>query len=832
MKEQFPLQQQDTLNRYLLFFYSKDVIADVHSFIATEALSTPYRYTIRFTSKESNIPVERILNHCAEFHIREPNPKAAWHGQTPWLPVRRVNGTITSLARIKSSADEAFYECVLEHELSLLNRNYRSAVYMNLSVPELVKKLMTDSGYFEGFNIDFDKLSHHYPRREMVIQWKETDLQFIQRLLAEVGIFFRFENHEKVQSEVVVIFGDSSGQYVFCDRAIPYVRRSGMTSYNEYITDLEEKHTLVSGSALVRSYNYRIPFSPQKNKAIASHDIPEGITCGQEYHYADPFREEGDLFGDETETAAFYARVRHERLLNEQCLLSATTSDPVLIPGTVFTPGGPVPQSFTRGLVVTRLTITGSRSEYYQSVINGIPYVDGYSYRPAYSSRPVITGTVPARIASLGSNKTYAGIDAQGRYRVKFDFDLAEKREGFESALIRLGRPYGGETYGFHFPLLNGTEVAVSFEGGDPDRPFIAHVLHNGRAPDLVTNSNNTRNVIRTAGLNKIRLEDKRGQEHIKISTEHGKSQLSVGNLVDAQGKPRGEGIEGRTDDRIALRGGKGVLITTEPQPRAQGKQLDMAAAITQLEKALSIANTLQQCAAAAGASETETASQHELKAMLDKLTGAGLLSYADQGQAHVTPQTLQLSAGNDLVATAGNNGSVNIVKKLSVAAGEKFSLFVRKLGIQLIASKGDITTQAQRGAVHLFSQQDFTLMSSEGRMNGSAKKGIQLSCGGGGIRINPNGLVEIFSPTGVEIKAPGFKYDGPESVQVQAPAFKEGTFQKRYQLQTDGQPIANQKFKLTSSSGQVTEGMTDSNGNSPLLDATDLDTYIMELVE
>src|SRR5690606_7361278 len=284
---------------------------------------------------------------------------------------------------------------------------------------------------------------------------------------------------------------------------------------------------------------------------------------------------------------------------------------------------------------------------------------------------------------------------------------------------------------------------------------FIAHVLHNGRAPDLVTNSNNTRNVIRTAGLNKIRLEDKRGQEHIKITTEHGKSQLSVGNLVDAQGKPRGEGIEGRTDDRIALRGGKGVLITTEPQPRAQGKQLDMAAAIAQLEKALSIANTLQQCAAAAGASETETASQHELKAMLDKLTGAGLLSYADQGQAHVTPQTLQLSAGNDLVATAGNNGSVNIVKKLSVAAGEKFSLFVRKLGIQLIASKGDITTQAQRGAVHLFSQQDFTLMSSEGRMNGSAKKGIQLSCGGGGIRINPNGLVEIFSPTGVEIKAP-----------------------------------------------------------------------------
>ncbi|HDR2692520.1 TPA: phage late control D family protein [Enterobacter bugandensis] len=200
------VQQQDTLNRYLLYFTrGKSVLPDVHSFTGEEELSKPYRYTIRFTSPTSNIAVNEVLNQSAEFILRAPNPKAGWYDQEPWLPVRQINGVITSFSRLKSSADEALYECVLEHELALLDRNYRSAVYMDVTVPELVTQLMKESSLFEGYNIDFDQLSRSYPRREMVIQWKETDLQFIRRLLAEVGIWFRFENHDKVQGETVVI---------------------------------------------------------------------------------------------------------------------------------------------------------------------------------------------------------------------------------------------------------------------------------------------------------------------------------------------------------------------------------------------------------------------------------------------------------------------------------------------------------------------------------------------------------------------------------------------------------------------------------------------------
>ncbi|WP_172678467.1 type VI secretion system Vgr family protein, partial [Yersinia frederiksenii] len=122
------------------------------------------------------------------------------------------------------------------------------------------------------------------------------------------------------------------------------------------------------------------------------------------------------------------------------------------------------------------------------------------------------------------------------------------------------------------FPLVQGTEVAIAFHDGDPDRPYIAHALHDSRHTDHVTEKNNTRNVIRTPAFNKLRMEDKRGEEHIKLSTEYGgKTQLNLGHNVDAQRVLRGEGAELRTDDWVSIRGGKGVFISADKQPSAGG---------------------------------------------------------------------------------------------------------------------------------------------------------------------------------------------------------------------------------------------------------------------
>ncbi|EFU56340.1 hypothetical protein HMPREF9545_03901, partial [Escherichia coli MS 16-3] len=115
--------------------------------------------------------------------------------------------------------------------------------------------------------------------------------------------------------------------------------------------------------------------------------------------------------------------------------------------------------------------------------------------------------------------------------------------------------------------------VSIAFEEGNPDRPYIAGVKHDSAHTDHVTIQNYKRNVLRTPANNKIRLDDERGKEHIKVSTEYGgKSQLNLGHLVDAGKQQRGEGFELRTDLWGAVRAKKGIFISADTQDKAQGQ--------------------------------------------------------------------------------------------------------------------------------------------------------------------------------------------------------------------------------------------------------------------
>ncbi|MCS2162496.1 type VI secretion system tip protein VgrG [Scandinavium sp. H11S7] len=751
------LKPDDNINKYILNININDAIKelDVESFEGIESLSKPYSYRIRFTSPIKDIPRESILNLPASFKIRAPNHSWSKYipGEEKWLVERQLEGVVTSFSLISTSADESLYEITLDNKLALLERRKRSAIYLNTNVPELVTKILKEH-HFHGYEIDFDRLLCIYPDREMIVQWGESDLKFISRLLSEVGIWFRFENHKDHPDIIVVIFSDSQNRYIF-DQKILHASHAGLTSKDYSIDKLVSRYRVVSAGVQAKNFDYRLP-NTQILDVEADVTRQDSTTYGTDYRYADIHHETGSQF-EQThsgESSWFYARLHHEILLNNQAVLSGNTTSPLITPGMVVEIEGTIPDAFTAGFVVTALVVTAKRDNALQADLLGIPYSESVCFRPEPVPRPRIMGTVPAIVSSTKSNDLYSHIDVQGRYWVKFDFDIDEQEKGYESMPVRLARVYAGDTYGHHFPLIQGTEVAIAFEGGDPERPYIAHALHHAPKPDLVNSRNNTRNVIRTAGLNKLRMEDKRGQEHVKLSTEYAKTQLNMGHLVDAAGKQRGEGAELRTDDRAIVRAAKGIMLTTDPQVKAQGKQLDMNAVVEQLQSALTLATSLQQSATTAQAFNVDTGPQQELNAMLDQLTQPGLVAYADKGMAHVTPETLALSAGKDLSLNASNNGSINIFKKLSLAVGQGLSLFSRAIGIKIIAAKDDISVQAQRGEMGMLSDRDFHIQSMNGNVTVSAKKNIQLMCGGGGIRISEDGSVKIFSPAKCSLRA------------------------------------------------------------------------------
>ncbi|KFK91927.1 MULTISPECIES: type VI secretion system Vgr family protein, partial [unclassified Serratia (in: enterobacteria)] len=739
---------------------------DVLGFTGEDALSAPFRYAIQFTSHDKAIAPDTMLMQDAAFTLQAPVMEA--FGVSVQQPQRVIQGVITGFKRLSTSRDESHYEVCLEPRLALLSRSHQNAIYQDISVPGIVEKILRERHDMRGQDFVFT-LAHEYPRREQVMQYGEDDLTFISRLLAEVGIWFRFTADPKLNIDVVEFYDDQRHyQQGMTLQAVP---PSGMhDSGVDSVWDLSSAHQVVEKSVSLNDYNYRTATADLTSQV----DVTRGdaTTYGEAYHYADNYLTAGSEGRDpEPESGAFYARLRHERYLNAQTRFSGVANTATLVPGVELkVTGSYAPAAFTQGVVIVRTRSSARRDRSFEVAFEAIPYSEDYGFRPALLPKPKMAGTLPARVTSTTANDIYGHIDKDGRYRVNMLFDRDSWEPGYESLWVRQARPYAGDVYGLHLPLLAGTEVAIAYEDGNPDRPYIAHALHDSAHVDHVTIRNYKRNVLRTPSNNKLRLDDTRNQEHIKLSTEYGgKSQLNLGHLVDSEKQQRGEGFELRTDLFGAIRAEKGIFMSADGQPKAQGKVLEMAAALSQLQQAQSLTEALRAAAETAKAELADLQSQKALLAeTLTELKQAALLLSAPAGIAQTTPKSLQLSAGENITATSGKNSDFSVLKKFTVAAGERISLFAQKLGIKLFASHGKVEIQAQGDEMTLDALKDVRISSSEGKIVISAKQDILLvGSGGAYIRIG-NGVVESGAPDKIiERAAVWQKFSGQSASQM-----------------------------------------------------------------
>ncbi|WP_410033451.1 type VI secretion system Vgr family protein [Klebsiella pneumoniae] len=719
-----------SLSRYRVAVHECSDFLDVLRYSAVESLSQPWRYDVAVTCSSADIACDTLLLKPASFTFQTP----VFDG-IPALPVRTVFGVVESFRRISTSNNDTRYAMTIVPRIALLDYTKGSEIYLNQSVTEVVEQVLRKHG-LEGPDFEF-RLSREYPSRELITQWRETDLEFIQRLLAEVGIYWRYEMDSRLEQDVV-IFQDSQQQYEF-GVTLPLRNQAGMSdSGQESIWDIQTAYNVVSGGVATRDYNYREALQPQDSaESIFS---KEGITTGETYHYAEPFLTAGDA--ESAESGAYFARLRHERILNAQYHVTGHSSSPHLAPGQVLETDGTLPDAVREGIVITTVRSSGSRKSSFSLTFEGIPYSETVCWRPALLSRPVISGSLPARVESTQKGDTCSWLDPDGRYRVKLDFDRNSAEQGYAYLWLRLAKPYAGDTYGFHSPLIDGTEVAVVFDGGDPDRPYIAYALHDSEHPDHVTSDNHTRNVWRTPSNNKLRMEDKRQEEHIKLATEYGKSQLNMGHLVNAQREQRGAGFELRTDEFGAVRAAKGLYLTADEQAKAQGPVLEMAPAINQINQANSQMQALNSAAEAAGALICDINTQ--INFVTDKirdLQSAVLLASAPQGVALTSGEHLQLSSTRNTMINAGQHLDIGAMKNVSVTVEKALGMFVHKGGAKLVANQGDIDIQAQHNTMGLLAKQQVTITSCEDGITISTPETLTLNGGGSYLKLSKNGI-------------------------------------------------------------------------------------------
>jgi type VI secretion system secreted protein VgrG len=773
----------------------------VISFRATEKMGEPNVVTIELTHPQQLARAD-YLNRDASFRI-VPEDGAP----------RTFSGYIERFSTVQTTKDFTRYEVVLKSHFARLAARTNTRPYQHLTIPQIIQTILRDHGIREH-QMSF-RLRSQYPMLLWRFQYQMTDFQYVHMLMEKAGIYcFVVETEHGDQ----IVFGDDIDHYVYDPRLIvPYREAAGLESGGvEAISTLKTHNEIVAQSYMVADYNPESAWERFKDQAnLAPQDE---TTYGQPYIYGTGHLDQAG--------AKWEAQLRHEAALARQVTYEGTSNIVALQCARVLETDIVLADA-PKGQVITQITHIGARDKAYSNTYQAIPADRRFRLQLEPAKWAKIAGTLSARVCSP-DKYTYGYLNAAGYYVVRLDADFGEWPKGGESVPLRMAKPFAGKQQtGLHFVALDNDEAKITFRDGDPDKPEISGFHHHSQSRDLVTSDRRwlSRNMIRTQSNNKLRMEDWAGQEGIKLSTEHsGKTQLNMGYLVDGKLTQRGEGYELRTSGYGVDRAGKGLHLTTYDRPAATGNQLDMQETIAHLESALATAKALAASATSAKAEPADTDAQQQVKNDLDGLKKPGLLMSTPASAALVTGQSMQLAAQDSITGVAGKNVDWSVVKRFTVAAGEKLSFFAQKLGIKIFAAKGPVEIQAQSDAMSLFADQNVAISSVNGSVCVRAKKELVLECGGAFIQLK-DGNITLGGPADLFFKVITIQKKGATSMSEEMNGWQSSSFDQRVKLVTrTGQPAPNQRYEIHRDDGTIIPGVTDGEGWTALQKGMGLD--------
>jgi type VI secretion system secreted protein VgrG len=393
------------------------------------------------------------------------------------LELRRIHGMIAEVDdRLAAHAEARAYRLRIVPRAFRLSLVETQDIFMNAKVPDIIKQKLSlvDLG---ASDVDF-RLVGTYAQREFVVQYKETDLAFVSRLAEHLGISFFFEHGS---GHDTMVFTDHAAGFRPIEEAetVPFRSRGEERD----VFDLEVRRRLIPTFYVVRDYNYRTPQLDLTSEQVVSEGYAGGVI------------EYGGHFKTPAEGKAL-AQVRAEERQSTQ-LVYAGRSDlcQLAAGGRVVLEGHPdlgptemlVVEVEHHATQVVGGPGTGSEQSY-RNTFRATPA--GQTYRPPrLTPRPRVSGLLTGVIdAGPTGTTTFAQIDDQGRYTVRFLFDTTAPGERPASRPVRMAQHHVGENYGSHFPLKPGVEVVLGFIDGDPDRPIIVGAVPNPLKPSPIDN--------------------------------------------------------------------------------------------------------------------------------------------------------------------------------------------------------------------------------------------------------------------------------------------------------------------------------------------------------
>ena len=478
-----------------------------------EALSSPFLYRIDALGPIEPLAPETIVGNSVTIGFRQPD------GQRHY-----VNGIARSLGvGVPVARDQRYYTIEVVPWLSLLSYTRNCRIFHSLggggpmTVPKIVETIFQEFGFS---NFEFRSLTGTYQPRDYCVQYNETYLDFISRLLEEEGIYYYF-THERDRHKLIL--SDSAAGYGKLSPATLRFNPSGQ--YADQIERWERVYAIAPGRWATKDYDFQAPRTALDSDEASVAKVPVS-TKYELFEYPGRYatRDAGSALARRRMEA-------EERGLEGVRGIGACRS---LHPGLTFAlTDHPTVAENNQPVVVAELEFDACNEGFLPGDKRKASYANSFRALPAkavvrparLTPKPSVRGIQTAFVVGPAGEEIYT--DKFGRIMVQFHWDRRGRSDEKSSCWIRVAQSWAGHQWGMQTVPRIGMEVLVDFVDGDPDRPLVIGVVNNADTlPTYTLPEHKTRSGIKTRsspggrGFNEIRFEDKAGKEQVFVHAQ------------------------------------------------------------------------------------------------------------------------------------------------------------------------------------------------------------------------------------------------------------------------------------------------------------------------
>ena len=714
----------------------------VYKFTGSEGISQLYEFAIDLVSEDAAVDLESVIAQPAVLTLYRSNQ-----------PIQ-IKGILASFEQRGKDLEHVHYQAVLVPMVWLLTLSKQSRIFQEQNVPQIIEEVLKEHG-LTSKDFDLSKLTKSdYVTKEYVVQYQESDFNFISRLMEHEGIFYYFHEGKIIIADqlqahqpVPSLSGpDGTKQNTLLYRAT----KGAFGGWQESIHGLVCRHKGIPREVVLQDYNWRKP----------SLNLKSPLQVDQNGHGT--FMEYGNHYKDTAEGTRL-AKVRAQEQKCGQKMFFGDSDCQAFRPGFTFKMQEHYREDFNDPMefLLTALHHSGqqplvhsrddvnqktqeSQERSYENHFECIPAKEPFR-PPRTTEKPKLYGVMNAKIDATGLGE-YAEVDSMGRYKVKLPFDLSDKKDGKASRYIRMAQPYAGVGMGMHFPLHKGTEVLLSFVDGDLDRPVIAGSVPNPETASPITGENPTQARVKTGGGNEILLEDRADSQYINLSSPGNESFLSLGKSHHSIPCPDGVAIG--TQKGIGLNAGKGIFITAGSPTHDEGvansgtTSNTILSTIAALAAGVATASGLAADKAAAGVVPLSTV-VGELAGFTAGVLAPGVYISAPGKVACMATGEVVLGGGATLDVVSIGPANLLSATNVLVASGGSITQAAKLGDLELVAMNKDLKIHAQKKDVEIEGNQNVKVEAEKGSIEIEAKKGK-----------DPDGRVSIVANQAMELHA------------------------------------------------------------------------------